>query len=88
DATAAAKQATADVAAARAAVETAKLNVGYASVTSPIAGRAGLAQITEGALVGQGEATLLTTVQQIDPIYLTFTQSSTEVLRLQEALKA
>ncbi|ANJ74305.1 efflux RND transporter periplasmic adaptor subunit [Ralstonia insidiosa] len=88
DATAAAKQATADVAAARAAVETAKLNLGYASVTSPIAGRAGLAQITEGALVGQGEATLLTTVQQIDPIYLTFTQSSTEVMRLQEALKA
>ncbi|MGN6261225.1 MAG: efflux RND transporter periplasmic adaptor subunit [Ralstonia sp.] len=87
DATAAAKQATADVAAARAAVETAKLNVGYASVTSPISGRAGLAQVTEGALVGQGEATLLTTVQQIDPIYLTFTQSSTEVLRLQQALK-
>jgi len=88
DATAAAKQAAADVAAARAAVETAKLNLGYASVTSPIAGRAGLAQITEGALVGQGDATLLTTVQQIDPIYLTFTQSSTDVMRLQEALKA
>jgi len=43
--------------------------------------------VTEGALVGQGEATLLTTVQQIDPIYLTFTQSSTEVMRLQQALK-
>ena len=68
-------------------METAKLNVGYASVTSPISCRAGLAQVTEGALVGQGEATLLTTVQQIDPIYLTFTQSSTEVMRLQQALK-
>ncbi|MGD7163275.1 efflux RND transporter periplasmic adaptor subunit, partial [Ralstonia pseudosolanacearum] len=78
DAVAAAKQATADVGAARAAVETAKLNLGYATVTSPISGRAGLAQVTEGALVGQGsDATLLATVQQIDPIYLTFTQSST-----------
>ncbi|MHA6847559.1 efflux RND transporter periplasmic adaptor subunit [Ralstonia syzygii] len=89
DAVAAAKQATADVGAARAAVDTAKLNLGYATVTSPISGRAGLAQVTEGALVGQGgDATLLATVQQIDPIYLTFTQSSTEVMRLQEALKA
>ncbi|AMP68720.1 efflux RND transporter periplasmic adaptor subunit [Ralstonia solanacearum] len=89
DAVAAAKQATADVGAARAATETAKLNLGYATVTSPISGRAGLAQVTEGALVGQGsDATLLATVQQIDPIYLTFTQSSTEVMRLQEALKA
>ncbi|MDC6178144.1 MexE family multidrug efflux RND transporter periplasmic adaptor subunit [Ralstonia solanacearum] len=89
DAVAAAKQATADVGAARAATETAKLNLSYATVTSPISGRAGLAQVTEGALVGQGsDATLLATVQQIDPIYLTFTQSSTEVMRLQEALKA
>ncbi len=70
-------------------MDTAKLNLGYATVTSPISGRAGLAQVTEGALVGQGgDATLLATVQQIDPIYLTFTQSSTEVMRLQEALKA
>ena len=52
---------------ARANVETARLDLGYATVTAPIAGRAGRALVTEGALVGQGEATLLTTVEQIDP---------------------
>jgi membrane fusion protein, multidrug efflux system len=60
---------------ARANVESARLNLGYASVTAPIDGRAGQQQVTEGALVGQGEATLLTTIEQLDPIYVNFTIS-------------
>jgi membrane fusion protein (multidrug efflux system) len=79
------RQGSADVAAGRAAVQTAKLNLGYATVTSPISGRTSKAQVTEGALVGQGTATLLTTVQQLDPIYLDFSQSSTDLLRLRRA---
>jgi len=60
---------------AQATVETAKINLGYADVTAPIAGRAGKQQVTEGALVGQGDATLLTTVEQIDTMYVNFTQA-------------
>jgi len=86
NATAAQKQAEADVAAGRASVQTAQINLGYAAVTSPIAGRIGRALVTEGALVGQGEATQLAVVQQIDPMYVNFTQSSTEVLRLRAAI--
>jgi len=55
-------------------------------VTAPISGRIGRALVTEGALVGQGEATELAVVQQIDPMYVNFTQSTTEVLRLRRAL--
>lgn len=86
DAIAAQKQTAADVESAKAARQTASLNLGYATVIAPISGRVGRAQVTEGALVGQGEATLLATVQQIDPIYLNLTQSSTDVLRLQTAI--
>lgn len=86
DALTAQKQATADVAAAKAARETARLNLGYATVNAPISGRIGRAQVTEGALVGQGEATPLATIQQLDPIYATLTQSSTEFLQLQRAM--
>lgn len=86
DAIAAQKQAAAELASAKAARQTASLNLGYATVTAPISGRVGRAQVTEGALVGQGEATLLATVQQIDPIYLNLTQSSTDALRLQTAI--
>ncbi len=82
------KQADADVASARAAVTTAQINLGYASVTAPISGRIGRALVTEGALVGQGEATQLAVVQQIDPMYVNFTQSTTEVLRLRKAIDA
>ena len=81
-----AKQAVADVAAAKAAQETARLNLSYATVTAPISGRIGRALVTEGALVGQGEATQLALVQQIDPLYVNFTQSSVEVLKLKRAL--
>ncbi|MGH8113367.1 MAG: efflux RND transporter periplasmic adaptor subunit [Rhodanobacteraceae bacterium] len=63
------------VQAAQATVETARINLGYASVRSPIAGRAGEQQITEGALVSQSTPTLLTTVDQIDPLYVNFTIS-------------
>ncbi len=80
------KQAEADVAASRAAVQTAKINLGYASVTAPISGRIGRALVTEGALVGQGEATPLALIQQIDPMYVNFTQSASEILNLRRAM--
>jgi membrane fusion protein (multidrug efflux system) len=75
NALAAERSAAAAVQAAQANVQTARINLGYASVTSPIDGRAGQQQVTEGALVGNGEATLLTTVEQIDPLYVNFTMS-------------
>ena len=81
------KSAEADVAAAKAAVQSAQINLGYASVTAPIAGRIGRALVTEGALVGQGEATQLAVVQQINPMYVNFTQSTTDVLRLRKAVE-
>ena len=86
-AVAAQKTAEADVASAKAAVQTAQINLGYAAVTAPISGRIGRALVTEGALVGQGEATPLAVVQQINPMYVNFTQSTTEVLRLRKALE-
>jgi membrane fusion protein (multidrug efflux system) len=82
------KLAEADIAAARAGLQTAQINLGYASVTSPISGRVGRALVTEGALVGQGEVTELAVVQQIDPMYVNFTQSTAEVLRLRKALES
>ncbi|GAC1522180.1 MAG: efflux RND transporter periplasmic adaptor subunit [Collimonas sp.] len=88
DTVAAQKQAAADVASAKAARQTASLNLGYATVTSPISGRIGRALVTEGALVGQGEVTQLAVVQQIDPIYVNLTQSSTDLLKLQQAMKS
>lgn len=72
----------ADVAAGRAAVETAAINLGYTSVTSPVSGRIGRSAVTEGAYVQASQATLLATVQQLDPAYVDVTQSSTELLRL------
>jgi membrane fusion protein (multidrug efflux system) len=88
NAVAAQKVAAADVAAAKAALQSANINLGYASVTSPIAGRIGRALVTEGALVGQGEATQLAVVQQIDPMYVNFTQSANDVLRLRKAVES
>ena len=73
------------VAQAKAAVGSARINLGYASVTAPIAGRAGQQAVTEGALVGQGTATLLTTVDQIDPIYVNFDQAAVDIERLRRA---
>lgn len=82
DSQAAERSTAAQVLQAKAAVETARINLGYASVRSPIAGRSGQQRVTEGALVGQGEATLLTTVEQIDPIYVNFDQPVAEIERL------
>jgi membrane fusion protein (multidrug efflux system) len=70
---------------AQANVETARLNLSYATVTAPIDGRAGRALVTEGALVGQNEATQLTTIEQIDPIYVNFSQSVAELAELEKA---
>src|SRR6267154_1496226 len=67
---------------AQANVESARINLGYARVTAPISGRAGQQAVTEGALVGQGTATLLTTVEQLDPMYVNFDQPAVEVERL------
>ncbi|NMM26171.1 MAG: efflux RND transporter periplasmic adaptor subunit [Glaciimonas sp.] len=86
DAGTAQKQAAADVASAKATRAIAQLNLGYTRVTAPISGRIGRALVTEGALVGQGEATQLATIQQLDPIYVNLTQSSTDLLALQRAL--
>lgn len=83
---AAQKTAEADLAAAKAAVQTARINLGYASVTAPIAGRIGRALVTEGALVSATEATSLALIQQVGSVYVNFTQSASEVLRLKRAL--
>jgi membrane fusion protein (multidrug efflux system) len=85
NAQAAQKQAEADVAAARAAVQTARLNLGYATVTAPISGRIGRALVTEGALVSSVEATQLALIQQIHPVYVNFTQPMTELQRLRQS---
>ncbi|MCW5651886.1 MAG: efflux RND transporter periplasmic adaptor subunit [Ramlibacter sp.] len=82
------KQAQADLAMSKAAVQTAKINLDYASVVAPISGRIGRALVTEGALVGQGEATQLAVIQQIDPMYVNFTQSAAEVLSLRRAMES
>jgi membrane fusion protein, multidrug efflux system len=86
NAVAAQKTAEADVATARANVQVAQINLGYATVTAPISGRIGRALVTEGALVGQGDVTALATIQQINPMYVNFTQSTTDVLRLRKAV--
>lgn len=88
NAVAAQKTAEADVGVSRAALTTAKINLGYAAVTAPISGRIGRALVTEGALVGQSDATELAIIQQIDPMYVNFTQSATDVLRLRRAMEA
>jgi len=77
----------AELLAAKAAVQTAELNLGYARVNAPISGRIGKALVTEGALVSATEATQLAVIRQLDPVYFDFTQSSTEVLRLKRALE-
>jgi membrane fusion protein, multidrug efflux system len=78
------RTAQADVAQARAQVDAARLGLSYTTVTAPISGRAGRAQVTEGALVSAGAATLLTKIEQIDPIYVNFSQSSSDVLQLRK----
>lgn len=79
---------TADVAAGKAAVQAASINLEYTKVLSPISGRIGRSEVTEGAYVQAGQATLLATVQQIDQLYIDVNQSSTEVLRLRRDLQS
>src|SRR5262245_37389824 len=86
EAIAASARAEADVASARAAVDAARINVVYTQVLSPITGRIGRTLVTEGALVTSGQQAPLATVQQLDPIYVDITQSSTDLLRLQRQL--
>jgi membrane fusion protein, multidrug efflux system len=88
EAAAAALQTAAEVQAAKAALTNARLNLGYATVTAPISGRIGRALVTEGALVGQNETTPLANIQQLDPVFFDFTQSSTDLLRLRRAMAA
>ena len=87
-AVATARQADADVMAAKAAVESARINLAYTKVTSPITGRIGKSSVTEGALVTNGQSNAMATVQQLDPIYVDVTQSSSDFMRLkQESLQ-
>ncbi|CAI8744180.1 multidrug efflux pump membrane fusion lipoprotein AcrA [Pseudomonas chlororaphis] len=83
-----ARQTTAEVAANQAAVQRARLNLGYATVTAPISGRVGRALVTEGALVGQNETTPLALIQQLDPIHADLTQSTRELNDLRRAFRA
>ncbi|OMT13705.1 efflux transporter periplasmic adaptor subunit [Burkholderia pseudomallei] len=82
------RQALAAVASARAELARAQLQLDYATVTAPIDGRARRALVTEGALVGQDQATPLTTVEQLDPIYVNFSQPAADVESLRRAVKS
>jgi membrane fusion protein (multidrug efflux system) len=86
NAVAAQLQAAADVAVAKAAVDTARINLGYTSVSAPIAGRSSISLVTQGGYVQGGAATLMTTIQQIDPMYVDLQQSSLAGLQLRQAL--
>ena len=88
NAIAAARQAEAEVSAARAALEAATVTLGYARLTSPIDGRIGKSTVTVGALVPANQPQALATVQQLDPIYVDLTQSSSELLQLRRELEA
>lgn len=87
DASAAAMQAEASVAAAKAAVESARINLSYTPIRAPISGRTGRSSVTVGALVTAYQPVPLATVQQLDPIYVDVAQSSAELLRLQKSFK-
>jgi membrane fusion protein (multidrug efflux system) len=86
DAAASLQQAEADVAAAKASLQSARINLDYTRITAPISGRIGKSSVTPGALVTANQSTALATVQKLDPIYVDVTQSSTTVLRLKRAL--
>ena len=79
------RQALADIGVAKASLARAEVDLSYSTVTAPISGRIGRALVTEGALVGKGEATHLATIEQFDPIWINFSQSSSDYLRLREA---
>ncbi|NML33527.1 efflux RND transporter periplasmic adaptor subunit [Paraburkholderia antibiotica] len=87
NAVAAQGQAAADVAAGKAAVDTAQINLGYTDVTSPVTGQIGVSQVTPGAYVQASAATLMATVQQLDPVYVDLTQSSLDGLKLRRDIQ-
>ncbi len=87
DREAALKQAEADIEYWKAAVETARINLGYTRVTAPIAGRIGKSNVTDGALVTAYQPLVLATIQQLDPVYVDVSQSTTELLRLKRRLE-
>ncbi|MEM5327508.1 efflux RND transporter periplasmic adaptor subunit [Paraburkholderia sp. JHI2823] len=80
-------QAVADVAAGKAAVDTAQINLGYTDVVSPVTGQVGISQVTPGAFVQASAATLMSTVQQLDPMYVDVTQSSLDGLKLRRQIQ-
>ncbi|GHU05479.1 MexX family efflux pump subunit [Betaproteobacteria bacterium] len=82
DAEAALKQVDAEIASWKAQVETMRINLGYTTVTAPISGRIGKSGVTDGALVTAFQPTALATIQQLDPIYVDVTQSTSDLLRL------
>jgi len=82
------KQAVADVAAAKAALDSARINLEYTRVNAPISGRIGKSTVTEGALVTAEQPAPLSTIQQLDPIYVDLNQSSTDLLNLKKELSA
>ncbi|ALK32685.1 efflux RND transporter periplasmic adaptor subunit [Burkholderia plantarii] len=88
NAVASAGQAAADVASGKAAVDTAQINLGYTDVLSPISGRVGISQVTPGAYVQASAATLMSTVQQLDPMYVDLTQSSLDGLKLRQDIQS
>lgn len=88
DTAAALGEAEADVAAGKASVESARINLAFARVTAPISGRIGRSSVTPGALVTASQANALATVQQLDPIYVDVTQPSASMLRLKQAMES
>jgi membrane fusion protein (multidrug efflux system) len=80
-------QAAADVAAGKAAVDTAQINLGYTDVVSPVSGQVGISQVTPGAYVQASAATLMATVQTLDPVYVDLTQSSLDGLKLRRDMQ-
>jgi membrane fusion protein (multidrug efflux system) len=87
DAAASLKQAEAEIEFWKAMVETARINLGYTRVTAPISGRTGKSNVTDGALVTAYQPVALTTIQQLDPIYVDVPQSTTELLRLKRRME-
>jgi membrane fusion protein, multidrug efflux system len=87
NAVAAQGQAQADVDAGKAAVDTAQINLGYTDVISPITGQVGISQVTPGAYVQASQATLMSTIQQLDPMYVDLTQSSLDGLKLRREIQ-
>ncbi len=85
---AAAAQSASDVAVALANLETARINLKYSRIEAPIAGRIALSAVTPGALVTANQAAALTTIVQLDPMYVDFTQSSTELMQLKRDLES